>query len=129
MPTGSSTTTTKYSRQKLSLTFARPAHTPRSHAHSRSGLSWYKDIGSSKGHGAAVTTPLRTTGRSRSRSSSVAPSNDSRGVCTCTFSGGYEDVDTEVAGMGATLERVDGTCIRIFPREPEITYAKARGRS
>ena len=35
----SSVTTTKYSRQKLSLTLARPAQTPRSQAHSRSGLS------------------------------------------------------------------------------------------
>jgi hypothetical protein len=33
-------------------------------------------------------------------------------------------MDPEVAGMSATLERVDRTCIRIFPREPEITCAK-----
>ena len=81
MPTGSpSTTTTKYSRQKLELTLPRPAHTPRSHPHSRSGTSLYSDIGSSNGHGSSFATPLRTVGTRLSSSSSVAPSNDNAGV-------------------------------------------------
>ncbi len=48
--------------------------------------------------------PSRTVGTSRSRSSSVAPSRDSRGVRTCTFNGGYADVIEAVVGTGATLE-------------------------
>ncbi|WYW21090.1 hypothetical protein LCL61_36635 [Amycolatopsis coloradensis] len=40
MPTGSPpTTTTKYSRHWLSLTWPRPRQIPRSRRHSRSGLS------------------------------------------------------------------------------------------
>ncbi|HEY5017867.1 MAG TPA: hypothetical protein VII59_13935 [Streptosporangiaceae bacterium] len=74
IPIGSpSTSTTKYSRQKLSSTRARPAQIPRSHRHSRSGLSAYNGVGSSNGHGATSATPARTTGTSRSSNSSGRP--------------------------------------------------------
>src|SRR5580700_8310143 len=49
--------TTKYRRHQLWSTCARPAQIPRSHRHSRSGLSSYSDIGSSNGKGTDPATP------------------------------------------------------------------------